>query len=181
MTNPDPHTSQIIGQLQSGHEPTINEGLKHIRSEGNSHLLPVLINLMLHTPNEHIERECLLILCDLKDSHAPDIICQSIRENRSNQRLPGLISSCWQSMLDYSEHLQLFAELSVEGNYQLALESFSVIEENIQRLGNPERELMAEYIRTNLAQANPDKRKLLVELISVVSPFQGPFRIAGED
>jgi hypothetical protein len=171
----------IIAAFQSGDTSWIKESLRHVRQEGNYHILPALIELMMHTQDEQIENECMLILCDIKDPHAPELLAGAITDYRNHPRLKSLVSACWQSMQDFSPYLELFISMAMDDSYELALEAFSVIEESIENLDSVSREGMAERIREGLATADTDKRKLLIELISVISPFSGPFRPAPQD
>ncbi|HBB90996.1 MAG: hypothetical protein A2X22_03265 [Bacteroidetes bacterium GWF2_49_14] len=80
---------------------------------------------------------------------------------------------CWESQLDFSGHLLLFTHLIITGDFLLALESFSVIENTfLERPVSPE---LSKEISSLLKNSVPDqpevKQRLIRELILVIDPF----------
>jgi len=178
---PDPRSKQLIEQLESGQDALISSALQQIREHGTFHIIPALIKLMLSTRDSMVESECAALLCDLTDPRGPEMVSNAIAQNRRHPKLASLVATCWMGRQDYAPHLALFVNLAIEEDYLTTLEAFSVIEENIAKLDTAKRMEYAALIEGRISKANPEKQKLLQELISVIKPIQGPFFIDREE
>ncbi len=75
----------------------------------------------------------------------------------------------WQNGLDFKNHLPLFADLMIEGDWETAFEAFTVIE-NMENL--PEQKIIdvaAGKIREALKSADDQKKYFLTESLSLIS------------
>lgn len=102
--------------------------IETIRTSGNLKAIPALIKMMEKVDNEDIQNTIANMLFDIKD---PGII-PSIIEAIGNPGLQNfqriLVSSCWESGLDYSKHIGFFAELATKVDYLTTIECLTVIE-----------------------------------------------------
>src|SRR5512138_2607983 len=69
-------------------------------------------------------------LNDLKEPGARIEIVTEIKKAFKQETICMLVSSCWQSGLDYSDFVTDFANAFIKGDYLTALECFTVIEES---------------------------------------------------
>jgi hypothetical protein len=79
-----------------------------------------------------------------------------------------LVSSCWQSGLDYSEFVIDFTNLFITGDYVTALECFTVIEESGQIIPASERSKIISLLKRNHEMSFVEKNSLLQALIKVL-------------
>ncbi len=100
--------------------------------------MPDLLNLLSQPPKELIEKELVVFLADIKVQGVIPIIVKGLQDPGLKAAHVGILSAIWQSGLDYSKHLHLFIQLFLEGDYLVALESFTVIEQSIEHLSHPE-------------------------------------------
>jgi hypothetical protein len=79
-----------------------------------------------------------------------------------------LVSSCWQSGLNYSGYSSDFADLFLAGDYMTAIECFTVIENSVNNLTRPEKDSLIKQIREGSSSVIGEKTALALELISVL-------------
>jgi hypothetical protein len=79
-----------------------------------------------------------------------------------------LISSCWQSGLDYSEYLDDLVDIFLASDFPVALECLTVIEESTGNAGNARKKDLIRYIEDYPAQPENEKAGLTSELIYIL-------------
>jgi hypothetical protein len=129
---------QIVKDLWSADDLVVLKTLRKLRSAGNLTYVPDLLNLLSQTRKELIEKELIIFLADIKVQGVIPIFVKGLKEPELKGARAGILSAIWQSGLDYSKHLDLFIELFLEGDYLVAFESFTVIEQSIEHLSDPE-------------------------------------------
>lgn len=168
---------EILNKLNSGREKVIIDTINLLRDKGDIDILPELFKLLASEPSEILEIQISSFLNDLKTNNAQEVIIQSIQENRKGSHLDKMISSCWQNGLDFSQHLSFFVDIAIEEDYMTAIESFSVVEENISSLELPEREALSAYLKKRMKSSDKSKVKLLEEMHKLISSFSGPLKL----
>ena len=148
---------------------TVLNTVKQIRKKGSTIIIPELISLLHTTSNNEIKKSITNLLDDLKDKKATAYIIEAINKKEYANIAHSLISSCWQSGLDYSNYLNIFVDLTIVSEYLIALEAFTVIE-NIQENINEEKITLAiNKLKENITiEKNQEKQILLNELIKVI-------------
>ena len=178
MDAKDQNINKLIKDIQSDKENIILNAINQLYTDGRVELLPYLIKLYFVSKSENVRREILELLNNLKDKHACPYLIDAVIKYRGQESYHNIVSSCWQSGLDYSEYLKVFIDLVIEQDLFSAVEAFSVIEGNISELSPPEREKHAIYIRSKLGIVSEDRKKLVKELLHVVQNISGPFSIS---
>jgi hypothetical protein len=107
-------------------------------------------------------------LNDLKDQAVCKEIISEIRQPFKQSTLRMLISSCWQSGLNYSDYSHDITEIFLSGDYATALECFTVIEESVHELNLTERNEIIKLIGEYPLQTSDEKKGLTRELISIL-------------
>ncbi len=130
MTKPSKYYLEIQKKLESPNEIHVLDTIKEIRYSGKPEIIPLLLNLINSAKSTRIIQEVLTLFSQLKDQNCVPYIADALKEKDFGEKITPLIASCWQSGLDYSNHLNIFADLLIEGSYYVALESFTVIEES---------------------------------------------------
>jgi hypothetical protein len=157
-------------------ELTLNAGsvnhvlakLKELRKTGNSKILPLLLNLLDTTQNEEISKEILIFLGDIKDSKSIPVIVEHISKFPSGKYFSKLIAACWQSGLDFSAYLQVFVNCFIDGNYEVALESFTVIEEMLWRSPIDKINNCQKVLNDRRSEISKEKEPLYFELVKIL-------------
>jgi hypothetical protein len=160
-----------IGALRSGNRTAILEALREIRSESSTSILPELFDLLLDQEDEEIKRETASLLNDLKSAEAGQVLAEAIARPEYRPIAAILVAACWQNGLPYGEYAETFADIAVKGDYQTAIEAFTVLEEAVGELDAKERKKISDRIRHGLRESSGDKTLLLRELIKVIESY----------
>ena len=104
---------------------------------------------------------------DLKDQAASKEIMTEIRKPFKQATISMLVSSCWQSGLDYSEYSSDLVEIFLRSDYVTALECLTVIEESVHELSPAKRKEIINIIEGYPLPSSNEKAGLTKELISI--------------
>ena len=105
---------------------------------------------------------------DLKDQSICKEIITEIKKPFKQQTISMLVSSCWQSGLDYSEYSSDLTEVFLRSDYVTALECLTVIEESVHELSLAKRKELIKIILEYPLQHSNEKAGLTHELISII-------------
>lgn len=160
-----------IQSLRSGNRVAILTSLKEIRSRGDVSILPELFDLLLDQEDEQITGEISSILNDLKDKEAAPILAEAIRNPVFSEIIPILVSACWQNGLSYGDDLSTFVEVVISGEYEAAIEAFTVIEEAVGDIDQAEKDQLLMKLKSSLKEIDENKKPLVSELVKVISTY----------
>lgn len=168
MEKPDKYYKEIEKKLGSGNHSEIISTLNNIRTSGRASIMPLIFILLEQNPGKEITDEIFSILSQLKDKDCVPHIIEAIQSKRLEKYNTLLITTCWQSGLDYSDHIKVFAEQFIIGDYQTAIESFSVIEEWIFESQPATILECKKFLIDSVDKVSTDKKPLYIELVKVV-------------
>ncbi len=120
--------SQLIADLESGQETKISGALKALQVHGKVEVLQVLANLLLQKLPGKNRAEVIEFMSTLNDSSAVDNMVQIIRNPDYMVIRQELLTTIWNSKLDYSYYLAEFVEIAVEGNFLESLDCLTIME-----------------------------------------------------
>ena len=162
---------EIQKLLNSDKTSDIEKGLELISKKGTVKELSLVCNLLNQSGIDHLETRIIELISSIKDKNANSIIVDSIIEIKNHKgKLRAILQSCWQSQLDFTQHLMLFTEIFIENDYITALEAFTVIE-NIwidHTYEEAHQQLLIDTIKDNLSKMDDSKVVLAKELILVL-------------
>lgn len=115
-----------------------------------------------------IRKTIAAFMNDLKDQSASKEVILEIRKQWSPDTISMLVSSCWQSGLNYSEYSLDLAKVFLEGDYVTAVECLTVIEESVQELSKSSRDEIIKILWNNSTSLKSEKNSLIRELISIL-------------
>jgi hypothetical protein len=105
---------------------------------------------------------------DLKDQSVCQEVINEIRKQWKPDTISMLVSSCWQSGLNYSEYSLDLAKVFLKGDYITAIECLTVIEESVRELSKATKEEIMKMLEvTHISQIN-EKKELTLELIAIL-------------
>jgi hypothetical protein len=105
---------------------------------------------------------------DIKDQTAIEEVISEIRKPWKTDTISMLVSSCWQSGLNYSEYSIDLAKIFLKGDYITALECLTVIEESVNELSRERKDEIIKIIKENPASPENEKTALTFELLSIL-------------
>jgi predicted class III extradiol MEMO1 family dioxygenase len=157
-----------ITSLESSDPERILTTLHEIRNAGSVKILPILFNLVNKNTDQQIRNEILKLISEMKLQEAVPFIADSFDINDYGDYLPAFIAACWQSGLDFSKHLRIFAGLFIQADYKSALEAFTVIEEAIDNASETEIYECIRFLKDAECMVTDEKLPLFRELRKVI-------------
>jgi hypothetical protein len=107
-------------------------------------------------------------LNDLKDQSVCAEIIKEIRKKWKADTISMLVSSCWQSGLDYSDYSLDLVKIFLKGDYVTAIECLTVIEESVDELSSDRKDEIIKIIEQSPVSEINEKKGLALELISIL-------------
>jgi hypothetical protein len=120
------------------------------------------------TDNFSIKKAIEGFMNDLKEQSACKEVIDEIRKQWKSDTISMLVSSCWQSGLNYSEYSIDLAKVFLAGDYVTAIECLTVIEESVNELNNAQRKELIKLIEENPFPSANEKSTLTLELLSIL-------------
>ena len=106
---------------------------------------------------------------DLKDQSVCQEVIEEIRKQWKSDTISMLVSSCWQSGLNYSNFSLDLAKVFLEGDYITAIECLTVIEESVHNLSKATRAKILKMLEESPVTQITEKKELMLELISILN------------
>jgi hypothetical protein len=171
MTLNDKYYIETQNKLASKDQNEVLKTLKEIKHSGKSLIIPLIIALLKDKKENDITKEVLVLLGQLKDKEAIPIILEEIKSKDTEAFKAELIMTCWQSGLDYGYYIIDFAEEFIKGDFRVAIEAFTVIEEWIH---NSPKEIILgckKYLVENIGRISDEKKAYYLELVKLVESY----------
>ena len=146
----------------------ILEALYEIRNSGSVKILPVLFKMVNRNTDPAVRNEIIKLISEIKSPDAIPLIAESLDKNDFGDYLPAFVAACWQSGLDFSRHLRVFAGLFIQSDYRTALEAFTVIEESLDNASETEIYECIRFLKDAECMVTDEKLPLFLELRKVV-------------
>jgi len=166
-------SAELLKQLESKNPAEVLKALNKLEKAGNVRDLPGIIRVMAGISDRELLGHFTIFLCNVRSKEAPAIMAQSLANPAYAKIRTDLTRACWESQLDYSLYLILFAHLFITGDFVQAVEAFSVIE--YTSIEHPVNKGLLKEISILVKNSLPDqpetKQRLTRELILVLEPF----------
>ncbi len=152
--------------LIGGRSSEINERIRLLRAERPFEgALKMLALFYDRTEDERIKLTISGLFNDMKEQGATGEIIDAINVVTNQGSKAMLLSSCWQSGLDYSEHADSMAGFFMSGDYMTTLECFTVFETCISSVSVADRTSIIARLRQEIGSWDTPRQKLGEELI----------------
>lgn len=162
----DKINQQIKQNLFSSKTEVVIEALNQVKSNGNRLYIPILFDLLVSNPEQEIEQEITNILGTIKDKQSVNSFMRGIEDEKYKLIRKKILITCWQNGLDFSTFLPVFIDLIINGDWEIAFEAFTVID-NLEMLpGEPLLGKSIEKINKALETAIDQKQYFLNEVLN---------------
>jgi len=165
---------QLIDDLSSGNELKISTAVKALETNGDISLFEPLASILLTPLSQKNRAEVLEFLASLKDSSAIDEMMRLIGNAKYLPVRKELLSSIWNSKLDYSYFLPEFVEIACEGDFMEALECLTIIENlenNFEERHVLESKLHLKDYFEDKEVKDPKKAQIISEIALLIKDF----------
>lgn len=119
---------QLLIQLNTGDTDQQIKALKSLQVHGQPKMIEALVRKLDDDIEEKVEKEIIEFFCSIKDTGVVPFIMTIINENHFPNQRQKLLNTLWNSKVDYSEYLQDFVNIAVNGDFMDALEAITIIE-----------------------------------------------------
>ena len=106
----------------------VSRGLKELEKNADVSVIEILVSIVASSTNREIKKEILAFLSNVVDPLSPALLIQFIQEEKYAVIRQELLTVIWNSKLDYSPFIAEFVEIAIEGNFMIALECLTVLE-----------------------------------------------------
>lgn len=155
-------------KLKASSASGVIKTIRELHKTGNPSVMPLIFDLLESTHDENAVKEILILLGELKDNKTIVPISAYISKRPSGKHLAKVIATCWQSGLDFSSQIHVFADCFIEGNYEVALESFTVIEEMLWRTPIDKINTCRKTLADRINEIPEEKKTLYKELVKIL-------------
>jgi hypothetical protein len=169
MIRSEKKLQQLAAVLGRNDNILISEAVRLLREEqpfeGAIGLLTALYD---RSDDSSVRKAVGEFMNDLKDQTAAVEVISEIRKEWRPGTISMLVSSCWQSGLDYTDYISDLAGIFAKCDFATAVECFTVIEESIDQLTPGRKNELRIIISEGLDCMSDEKKKLTLELIKVL-------------
>ncbi len=162
---------EIIKNLNSNNQNKIIETLKYISSNGNTEVLVHAINLLKSTKEAIIKDEIVKILENLKNQDCSEIIVKTINDPGFKTELSVIVPACWKNGLNYEKYIDVFVDIFIKSDFQLAFDAFTVID-NFEKVNIQDADKCIIKLNNAIEDVKEDKIQLLNELIKIINDLK---------
>lgn len=146
-------------KLLSANTEVVLEVIGSLGEKGNKEYLPLLFDILGSAPGEEVKNAVLKLLGTVKDKEAVLVFIEALKDEKYKNIRKEIAASCWQNGLDFSGYMDVFADLAINGNWELAFEAFTVIE-NFEHFP-PEEEFKTIRLKVAGALRTADEKKTI--------------------
>ena len=162
---PNKKVIELIKQLERSEPKDIIKAIKSLKMHGNEAVIEPLLSLYVSTKNNAVKNEIVDLLNTIKSTKVPSVLIECLASGKYNLARQAILSSIWNSNLDYTFYLNEIVTAAQEGEMMDAMECLTILE-------NMEGTLNEEKIMDSLLNL----KSYLVENESVNTPKMGLLR-----
>jgi hypothetical protein len=119
---------KIIEELASRDEGKVMRALKKVPHDGNKEVIVPLLRLLATEPSSEVQLLLEKSLHNLKDPSCVAPLIESLKDEELSQIRAEILTCIWQSGLDASEELEFLVQLSIDGDFMIAVEVMTIID-----------------------------------------------------
>lgn len=169
MIKSEDKIKELTNTLNKDSNIVITEAIELLRQEkpfeGAIGLLTAFYD---KTDDSSLRRTIAGFMNDLKDQSVCQEVIYEIRKHWKSDTISMLVSSCWQSGLNYSEYSLDLAKVFLQGDYITAIECLTVIEESVPEMSKGTKEKIMKLLVDSPVSHFAEKKELASELISIL-------------
>lgn len=118
----------ILNDINSGDEKKIIDGLKALKVNGDDNVILPIVEVWNKGVSPTAEQEIITFIGDIKSTSSAQTIMDILLDEEYNEIHLPLLSTIWNSKVDYSEYIVDFVSLAVQYDFLVALECLTIIE-----------------------------------------------------
>lgn len=159
---------QIMLDLVTDDPKKITKSVKALETHGDASVIKPLAEKLLTGVSEKNEKEILELFCSLKDSSVTAEIMDVIEDVHYRDIREQMLSIVWNTKVDFSDYIDEFVQIAVEGSFMETLDCLTIIE-NMEGPFMEENILEAQLHLKNYIEHTDDKDKKKAQLLSEIA------------
>ncbi|HCY00867.1 MAG TPA: hypothetical protein DG754_12080 [Bacteroidales bacterium] len=160
--------SSIISALKTSSDEKVIAMLIDLKEQGELFYVETLLDMLTGNITKVLQKVVMEYISDIKIQGAAQIISNYISEKFPKFDVTSIVTVSWQSRLDFSQYLDPYFKVLIDGNYMAAIEAFTVIENALYSLTIDEATGYEELIKKSIPKADKDKQPLLLEMVNLL-------------
>jgi hypothetical protein len=169
MINSEKKLKDLSSLLNKDNNNLINEAISLLRDEQPFEgAIGLLTSFYNRTDDFAVRRTIEGFMNDIKDQSACIEVVGEIRKPWKDDTISMLVSSCWQSGLNYSAFSTDFARVFVKGDYITAIECLTVIEESASEFTKGVKDEIKKIVSDSSSAFTHEKKSLTDELYAIL-------------
>ncbi|WP_421919033.1 hypothetical protein [Marinifilum sp.] len=161
------HDKLVLG-LQSSDVKTVTESINQLREEGQLDDIVILFDLLVKSNDDSLKDTILKFLSDIKDKNADSIFIDAILDEKYKSIRKDLTSTCWQSSIDFTNHISIFTDLLIESDFETAFEAFTVIENFTSKIEKNKKIEEQDKLKDAIPNAAEEVKGMIHECIHIL-------------
>lgn len=152
---------EIIQKIQSEQPELLTSAIQEIKENGDLSMAKLLLETLPAIQDFHTKTMLLHLLADIKENAFKEIVIQQIKATIHTPEVQtDLLRIVWESSLNYSDYLPLFLDIIQNGEFTVAFEASTIIENMLHQLTSEQLHQLNHFIETFSAE-----KQFLVENI----------------
>lgn len=167
----------ILKDINSGQEKKIIDGLKALKVNGDDNVIVPIIDVWVKGVSPTAEKEIITFLGDIKSTSSVETIMDVLLNKEYDKIHLQLLTTIWNSKVDYSEYLVEFVSMATQYDFLVALECLTIIE-NMEGPFEEHHILDAEIILREFAENHSENKtedekkvQMIVDISNLVKSF----------
>jgi hypothetical protein len=170
MSDQEKRLKQLDLKLKSGNESLVISTISSLRlKEPMKGVIRLLTELYDSSPDPTVRKHVEEFMNDMKELSLRGEVIDEIRKEYKAETIKMLISSCWQSGVDYSQYASDFALIFSTCDLETAIECFTVIEGFSSLIPRKTKDHMIIIVKEHEENRTKEKSALMLELVTVLS------------
>ena len=155
--------SNLAAELKDSDDTEFENEINSIREKGDVEMIPALVEFIKDEAIDMLRRHKIAeLLGEITTISAREILIESIDSLRGKPALAIVISSLWQSRLDFTPWLNIFVEIMFDEELYSAIEAITLIENSVEKLDDNQKSELRNSIRDRLIMCKDETRKFLI-------------------
>lgn len=151
---------EIIAKINSGDPDLIAEAVKEVQENGNLTVAEVLLQNLENIQDQHLTTIIVNLLADIKDNGFREVLISKIQTTTLPKVKSELIRIAWESSLDYAPYLEVFLDILLHDDFNVAFEASTAIENMVHQLTEEQQHALHHFMETF-----PEDKHFLIENI----------------
>lgn len=174
-SNPNKKIQQLLADIQSENPTKAVKAIRALEAYGNNSALDPLMKFWKNVTDSEIDSALAEFFAALKDTDSRHEIMVVLLNDEDEAFRIKLLTSVWNSKVDFSDYLAQFVRLAAEGGFMETLECLTVIE----NLDGPfeeeqffEAQIALKHYLDNRKNSTDEKAQLMSEIALIIKDLE---------